>query len=187
MVSTKTYFFIKGLTLWEQIQTWTHSIMGTIRNWGHFTNKMMQGESNCWYFMDDHTLPLSGLFFDTTAEDKCKWIYHTSTNSISHKSSITENETTMSWLSAKIVIKQPESTEEYDIDDWLTTLTFYTTQAPTLHELFTFWCTWKQKWYPYHTSVEFHIIDRTGDQRTLSMKKHSSCLVREMQRIVDRI
>jgi hypothetical protein len=161
--------------------------MSTIRNWAHFTNKMMQGESNCWYFLEGHTLPISGILMNTTADDQCKWIYNTSTNMIVHKSCTSDNDTTMSWLSAKVVITQPESTEEYDIDEWLTTLTICTTEAPTLHELFIFWCTWRQRWYPYHSSVAFHIIDRTGDQRTLSMEKDSFCLVKEMHRIVDKI
>ena len=110
------------------------------------------------------------------------WVYHNNTTTLEH-SSVEPNQTSykLAWLSAKVILPSEEigDTEEYDMDDFLSTFQVKTTHdsVPTLQNIFQAWCAYKKHWFPSHHRIEFYVIDELGQDRILPLDEYNFSLV----------
>jgi hypothetical protein len=144
-------------------------------------NHFWSGRYKKWLLLDGHSLPLSQMYAPST---EAEWTYHEGTHTLSH-SSESSTSCAFSWLSVKLVTIHKGISNEFDMDPFLETLTIHTSIAPSLMVLFLAWCAHTKHWFPKNSLVQFHIIDREGQERMLTLSSDCNCLILEGTQIYD--
>ena len=124
---------------------------------------------NKWIFVP-HPLPLH--YISATDIKNNVWMYHSSPNILHYTTVQPKTQYKLSWLSAKIVNNE----DEYDIDEFLQTFRISTTatsvhsdHVPDVKTIFYCWCIYTKQWFSNTYNIEFHVINRCGEEHVLHL------------------
>ena len=122
---------------------------------------------NTWAFIPNNNIPIPIMHITNPLE--CEWIYHYTTNTLTHVSSLTNKQTHVpEWLSTQLVIDSHEQHTEYDIDEFMGSLQIITDQSiPTLSMIYSCWCIYTKQWFSSTSLVTYNIIDSKGDEHQI--------------------
>lgn len=135
---------------------------------------------NKWVFIPNYTLPVPLQHVKNDVQSD--WVYHSSINTL--KSTAKENAFyKVNWLSAHISITTLTTSNEFNIDDFLSDFMIYSgvdlsddhnmIGIPKISYLFISWCIYTKQWFPSDAEVVFHIIDSNGFERELQVHEHN--------------
>lgn len=165
MVQWTTYFFVKGLTLWNILTDWFVSTKYNICDFTSYIARYFNKENSTWYLLSNHSLPIHHSHIQNKIHPR--WAYHRSTSTLMAHTIEDPYKYTINWLSACLRIQSYDDTkwDEYPIDDFLQSLTIMTNQdtLPSLKDLFLVWCIHSHHWFSSHDTVLFQVIDNNGD------------------------
>lgn len=186
MRSCRNQCIIRLFLFWVSLRNWYQQASRSVADLYYYLKDYYYGYHDIWLFVSGHSVPITlNKFYNIS---HVSWIYNNSTTTL-EKSIHDSNKQSykLSWLSAKILIQRDDALqEEYDIDDFLSTLQIKTTHdyVPTLSNLFNAWCAYKKHWFQTHCTVEFYIIDDMGQERVLELVDHNFCLLIQHDKIV---
>jgi len=119
-------------------------------------------QHNTWVFIPNHNIPIPMIHITNPLE--CEWIYHYTTNTLTHISSLKQTYG-INWLSTQLVIDSNEEHNEYDIDEFMGSLRVITDRSiPTLLMIYHCWCIYTKQWFPSTSLITYNIIDSQGDE-----------------------
>ena len=143
---------------------------------------------NKWGFILNHTCPIPLQYI--TNDVDIEWVYHSTNNTLIsyHLDSKNPYELTelykVDWLSARLLIDTDIEHNEYDIDDFISTLTICSTdKIPNLSCFFMSWCAHTKQWFPSTAIVTYHIIDSEGNERNVLVHEHNYVDIRHILKI----
>lgn len=170
MVSYQTYFFVKGMTLWNTVCTWYNSITYHVSHFSSHVCNYFNDARHTYYFVKGYNLPLSSDYVKHTSSPffEYEWKYHSAQHVLSHSSFPIESSASpykIGWLSTHLVLKKDSHEVHHSIDDFLQKLTFYMdeTESVSFYHLYQLWCIDQTFWVPPAHSIEFHVIDQYGE------------------------
>jgi len=126
--------------------------------------------NNNWLIFPGHALPQSYSITPIHGS----WIYNVAQQTL-HPVHSDEDciRCKLSWLSVKLVVIRKESQrhEEYDMDSFFQQCRVYTYDSinVSLHDLFMAWCIATSHWFPITDTIQFHLIDHLGEERTIPL------------------
>lgn len=136
---------------------------------------------NKWVFIPNYTLPIPLQHVKNDVQSD--WVYHSTTNTLkSYHASSAYELYKVNWLSAQISIRTLTTSNEFNIDDFLSDFMVYSTVdlsdndmtgVPKITYLFISWCIYTKQWFPSNAEVVFHIIDSNGMERELQVHDHN--------------
>jgi len=164
-----SYFYLKGIYLWNVLTDLTHAINVRARNVYDYSCSYIHNKHNTWFFIKGHSLPLPLSHIKNSIH--ASWAYSNHTLTYLHHP-IT-NTCKLSWLSATITVIDRHKDKEYsyDIDSFLERFRLQTHDqvVPTLTILFLTWCSEMNHWFRPDCIIQFNIIDHNGDEQLLSL------------------
>lgn len=188
MVSWKTYFFVKILIIWNYLQEIYNITNKHIINFYSYLKNYIQGYHDIWLFIPGHSFPLSMNNLNNMIHIDCIYDNYDSVLTLGAPENVDLINCKLSWLSAKIKIIDSHNKEnivEYNIDNFIDKFSVETTteQIPTLYMIFMCWCAYTKHWFKPDDEVQFNIIDDSGEEICLNMKKHNECLIIKSKKI----
>lgn len=185
MAHPATLIFITCLQWWVSIKEWCYSV--TLKCKSFYCYLSLYSSRNKWFLLSTNNLPLPVPALSITNNSAATWYYDSHQNTLTY---LKENPTSIckfSWLSAKFVILDGDTRTEYDIDDFVQHLRIHTTDTvcPQLNDLFILWCIHSKQWVSSCT-VQCHIIDYMGEERTLVIGSFDKLILRE-KKVYDQI
>jgi len=162
MVSWKSFFIVKAISLFNCTQILYNTICYKYENMSHYFKNYYNGCNDIWVFITGHN-PISMNNIKNVKNTDTYWIYDNYKNTLSYSNSTSNYK--FSWLSANIKIN---SQSEYNIDDFIEHLTI--TDIPSLYIIFMCWCAHTKQWFKAD-DVTFHVFDDTGDEILVSMNE----------------
>ena len=136
---------------------------------------------NKWVFIPNYTcpIPLQHIKNDIHSD----WVYHSSMNTLKSTDKNAKAIYKVNWLSAQISITTLTTSNEFNIDDFLSDFmvcggvdlsdNHNMTSVPRISYLFISWCIYTKQWFPSDAEVVFHIIDSNGFERELQVLEHN--------------
>jgi hypothetical protein len=136
---------------------------------------------NKWVFIPNYTLPIPLQHIKNDVQSE--WVYHSSMNTLKSTDAHANELYKVNWLSAQISICTLTTSNEFNIDDFLSDFMVYSTVdminhhnmegIPKITYLFISWCIYTKQWFPSDAEVVFHIIDSNGMERELQVHEHN--------------
>lgn len=190
MVSFKTYILLKSILIWNTLANIYNITIKQSTNIFNYIKDYIYGYNDMWIFVPGHTFPLSLTNLNNLIY--VYWMYDNNTSILAHNASTSLNMDAynledyntykLSWLSAKIIIKDSDSNkiEEYNIDDFIDTFRVHirSNNIPTLYTIFMCWCIYTKYWFKLNDMVELYIINDMGDDITININdpKNRLCI-----------
>lgn len=183
MANLKLQLLVKCLTYWNLIRSYYNWITIEYTNFYKYIKNYFSGLNDMWVFIPGHSTPITLNTVDSRHKLDIDWIFDRELCILDHyDNSSKEISCNLPWLSAKIVITDPESPSntpiDINIDDFISEFRVQTTsdKVPTLNSIFLSWCIYSRNWFNGHHDVNFHIIDEMGEDMIINLEKHNDNL-----------
>jgi hypothetical protein len=176
MTSFKTQLVLQLLSVYSVVYDVSHIFISKTVDFYNYIVNYIYGYNDTWVFIkgyDMSPIPLSYVF--NKVEASAYYNNNTTTLEVVSESNNTGllTQYKISWLSAKIRVKNRDWVSEFEIDDFLQKFRLNTFKNHTLSLLgiYTIWCIYSKQWFVKDDRypIEFIIIDDMGDEHILNI------------------
>lgn len=188
MVQWTTYFFVKGMTLWNNLTACFYTISHNVVDFTSYMMNYFHKNHNIWYLCPNHTLPLSHNHIKNRIHSQ--WIYNSHLHILSQKQLESTSYKKIKWLSATLIIRshQDNQIDEFPIDDFIHDLNICCNDdtLPTLKELFLIWCIRTKHWFDTKDEIIFQIIDHEGELQNYNINDTNLFFIEDKNKLIIR-
>jgi hypothetical protein len=165
MVQWTTYFFVKGMVLWNTLTDFFFAAKHHVVDFTSHVTSYFRKSHSTWYLLPHHSLPIHQRYIKNKIEP-C-WRYNGSSSTLVAHNVEEPTCYTINWLSASLRIQSQIDMkwDEYPMDDFLQDLVIMSNEQtlPTLKELFLVWCIHTHHWFSSSDTVIFQVIDHDAE------------------------
>jgi hypothetical protein len=132
-----------------------------------------------WVFLPGHSLPLPLSVISN--QPTYEWKYDTQKNQFMYQTQKPLISCKLSILSAKLLVKQHERVQEYDLDSFLETFQVYTDgeHVPTLKMIIMAWCAHHKLWFPATYAMNIEYIDHLGNMLIANLSQEHNITIQQ--------
>jgi hypothetical protein len=181
MANLKMHLLVKCLTYWNLIRSYYNWVIVEYTNFYTHINYYFNGLDDLWVFLPGHSTPITLNTIDSKQKIDIDWLFDRGLCILDHYNNSSEEiSCQLPWLSANIVIIDPESPSDpvadINIDDFISEFRVQTTadKVPSLNSIFLSWCIYSRNWFNGNYDVNFHIIDECGENIIINLDKHNN-------------
>lgn len=133
------------------------------QKYDHIKQWFYNYDYSTWIFLPGHSVPLPASLISN--HPTYEWKYDKHNNKLVYNTNNPITSYTLSVLSAKLLIKQHDRVQEYDLDPFLETFHVYTDEehTPPLKMMIMVWCARNKIWFPATYGMSIEYIDHLGN------------------------